>query len=121
MDRNLTLVTFDLEPCQLVLVWIMTLPSEPCHSVGVFNKKNGQKSNPIDFRSAALRVNPDVVNDSPFRALSQCSVFMVAILKTGRPNPNESRLGTLSVGSNIVNKSPFRTLSYWWRVYGSNI
>ena len=36
MDRNLTLVAFDLEPCQLVLMWLMTFPSEPCHSGGLF-------------------------------------------------------------------------------------
>ena len=35
------------------------------------NKKDGQKSNPNDFRSGALEVGPDVVNDSSFRALSQ--------------------------------------------------
>ena len=49
MDRNLTLVTFDQELCQLVLIWFMTLPSEPCHNGGVFDKKDGQKPNPSDF------------------------------------------------------------------------
>ena len=70
MHINLTLMTLDREPCRLVLMWLMTLPSEPCHTGGMFNKKDGQKSYPIDFRSGAMSVGPDVVNDSPFRALS---------------------------------------------------
>ena len=39
-DRNLNLVTFHQEPCQLVLIWLMTLPSEPCHSGGVLKKND---------------------------------------------------------------------------------
>ena len=53
MDINLTL-DFCWEPCQLVLMWLMTLPSEPCHSGGVFNKKDRHKPNPIpDFTGLA--------------------------------------------------------------------
>ena len=51
-------------------MWLMTLLSEPCHSGGVFNKKDGQKPNPIDLRLGALSVGHDVVNDSPFKTLS---------------------------------------------------
>ena len=34
INRNLTLVTFDREPCHWVLIWLM-----PCHSGGVFNQR----------------------------------------------------------------------------------
>ena len=64
-------MNFDCEPCQLVLMWLMSLHLEPCYSGGLFTLKDGQKPYPNDFRSGALEVGPDVINDSPFRALSQ--------------------------------------------------
>ena len=30
--QNLKLRTLDQEPCQLVPIWLMTLPYEPCHT-----------------------------------------------------------------------------------------
>ena len=36
MDRNLTLMTLDQEPCQLVLIWLMILLLEPCHTGCMF-------------------------------------------------------------------------------------
>ena len=67
---------------------------------------------------------PDVVNATPFRALSQWwRVFMRAIFLKRQANPNHNDFwsGTLSVGPNMVNDSPFRALSHWWRVDGSEI
>ena len=46
MDRNLTLMKFDQEPCQLVIMRLMTLPSDPCHSGGVLTKINWTETYP---------------------------------------------------------------------------
>ena len=56
----------DREPCQLVPIWLMTLPLEPCHNGGVCMvanvKKRPAKPNPNDSRSGTLSVGPEVVN-----------------------------------------------------------
>ena len=36
MSRNLTLMTFDQEPCQLVLILLTILLLEPCHTGCMF-------------------------------------------------------------------------------------
>ena len=73
-DRlNLTLMTLDWKPCQLVKIWLMTVRSEHCH-YGVVSmvaklKKRQSKPNPNDARLKTLSVGPKMVNDSSFRAL----------------------------------------------------
>ena len=80
-------MTFNGEPCQLVLMWLMFLPPEPCHSGGVLNKKDGKKPKPFDFGSRALSVGPNVVNNSPFRALLHWwHVYCSKIKKKDRQN-----------------------------------
>ena len=60
IDRNLALMNFDWEPCQLVPMWLMTLRQW-------WRVKNEeQKPNPMDFCSGALSVGPDVVNNFLF-------------------------------------------------------
>ena len=63
--QNLTLMTLDLEPCQLVPIWLMTLPSEPCHTGDVCMVANFLKKmeKPVLMtRSGTLLVGPDVFN-----------------------------------------------------------
>ena len=74
-DRlNLTLMTRDREPCQLVPIWLMPLHLEHGHTSSVFMaaklKKRQAKPNPYDSRSRTLSVGPNMANDSSFRAWS---------------------------------------------------
>ena len=74
MDRNLVLLTLDWEPCQLVPMWLITLASDHCHTGQVFVviklKKRLAKPLPNDSRSGTVSVGSNMVNYSPFGALS---------------------------------------------------
>ena len=67
--------------------------------------KRQAKANPNDSRSGTLSVGSNMVNDSPFGALSHWwRVYGSKCKKRpAKPNPNDSRSGTLSVGPEVVN------------------
>ena len=75
-DRlNLTLMTRDREPCQLVPIWLMTITLQHGNTSSVFmvaefKKKRQAKPNPNGSRSRTLSVGPNMANDSSFRAWS---------------------------------------------------
>ena len=119
MDGNVNLMTFIQEPCQLVLMWLMTLLSEPCHGEGVLNKNDRQNLTLLTFDQEPCQL---VVMWLMILPSSGC-MFMVAKFKKRQtePNPNDSRLGTLSVSPDMVNDFPFIALSHWWHIYGNDI
>ena len=67
-------MTLNAEPCQLSPIWLMILPSEHCHTGGVFIaaklKKRQTEPNPNDSQCETLSVESNMVNDTSFRALS---------------------------------------------------
>ena len=57
-------------------------------------------------------VGSDVVNDTPFRALSQrWHVYGIKVYKKDGEKTNFSNSGALSFGHYVVNDSPIRVLS----------
>ena len=67
-------MTHDREPCQLVVIWLMTLHLEHGHTSSIFMvaklKKRQAKPNPNDSRSRTLSVGPNMAYASSFRARS---------------------------------------------------
>ena len=67
-------------------MWLMILPLEHCPTGGVFIvaklKQKQTKSNPNDSHLGTLPVGQNVVNDSPFGALSHCRRVYCSQIKT---------------------------------------
>ena len=91
-------MTLNVELCQLGPIWLMTLPSENCHTGGMFmvaTFKNRQtEPNPNDPQCGTLKVGSNMVNDSSFMHCHTGGVFMAAKLKKDRQtvlNPNDSQ------------------------------
>ena len=82
MDGNVNLMTFIQEPCQLVLMWLMTLLSEPCHGEGVLNKNDRQNLTLLTFDQEPCQL---VVMWLMILPSSGC-MFMVAKIKKDRQN-----------------------------------
>ena len=63
----------------------MTLPSEHCHTAGVFMvanlKKDRQNIIQITLNVETLSIRSNLINDTSFGALLHSGVFMVANLK----------------------------------------
>ena len=85
--------------------------------------KRQAKPNPNDFRLRTLSMDPYMVKDSSFVALSHCWRVCDSQIKKrqAKPNPNDFQLRALSMDPSMVNDSSFVALSHWWRVCGSQI
>ena len=81
-------------------------------------KKRQAEPNPNDFRLRTLSMDPNMVNDSSFVALSHWWRVCCSQIKKrqAKPNPNDFQLRALSMDPSIVNDSSFVALSRWWRV-----
>ena len=78
-------MTPNVEPCLLGPIWLLTLPSEHCHTGGVFmvaKLKNRQTlPNPSGSKCGILSVGSNMVNDSSFMHCHTGSVIMAAKFK----------------------------------------
>ena len=65
-------MTYNREPCQLVLIWLMTLHLEHGNTSSVFMvaklKKRQAKRNHNDLQSGTSSFGPNMANASSFRA-----------------------------------------------------
>ena len=108
------LITFDREPCRFVLMWLMTLQSEPCHSGGVFTKKMDRNLNLMTFDREPCHL---VIVCLMILPSESCHSSSVSNKKDGqKPKPNDFWSRALSFGLNVVNDSPIIALSQWWCV-----
>ena len=79
-------IDFFGEPCQLVVMWLMTLPSEHCHTGGIFivskfKKKDGQIITLDNTRLGTFLFGPTLLMTLPFEHFHTGGVFMVAKVK----------------------------------------
>ena len=81
-------MTLNVELCQLGPMWLRTLPSEHCHTGGVFmvSKFINRQTlpNPNGSKCGTLSAGSNMVNDSSFMHCYTGSVFMAAKFKKKR-------------------------------------
>ena len=113
MDRNVTLMTFDQKPCQLVAIWLMILTSEPCHSGCMFMlakfKKDRQNLTILTLDREPCQLVPIWLMTLPSQHCHTGGVFMLTKSRRKKrqagPSLNDFRPGTLSIGLNMINDS----------------
>ena len=118
-------MTHDREPCQLVPIWLMTIPLQHCHTGSVFMvaklKKDRLSLTQMTYDLKPCQFIPIWLMTLHLEHCHTGNVIMVAKFfkkRQTKPNPNDQQLGTLSVGPNLAYAS---SLEHWQRDYGSHI
>ena len=123
---NLILMTYNWEPCQLILIWLMALHIEHCHTGSVFMvaklKKDWLNLTLLTHDQEPCQLIPICLMTLHLERCPTRNVIMVAKLKKDIQNL------TLMTHDwepcqlpNMVNDSSFGALSHYWHVYGSQI